>query len=484
MRTRRMNRLGRIERIAGGVSTSSWNPNTQTDKIGYWDLGGGSAYTDTALTTLATAQDDPVRGIKDLWNSNNLIGAGAGTVPTFDKVLYTDGALYTGPASLSSGTYNFTKNPITNFNNQDYTIAMQFACRNYPYGVSFFQITDLGSNNRIISTNTSISGVGNGFIQTFNDSPGTPRFGGPYPLDPSINHVLLFCGQSGQVRIRLDGVDTVVAENNAATNKFFRFMTNTIRANPEMHIRKLATWGHTATASEIASIENTWGQGFTGPVYPDAAPLVAFDGNSLFNGESATAPSTDSPPAVVRAGLSGTKSVPNFAVFGDTIARRAAVAPNGVFKLYRGGRTKNILFFWEITNSLVNAVSAATTLAQLQAYGLAAKAAGYTVVLVDCMDRTDFTAGNRTSMATVNAALAADFVTSTGITNIGAWSGLGTQYADYLVQVSLDTHLGGVAPWVLNSTYWAVDNIHLTTLGYAWVANTYCLPLLSVLGIT
>lgn len=157
----------------------------------------------------------------------------------------------------------------------------------------------------------------------------------------------------------------------------------------------------------------------------------------------------------------------NVAIGGQTMATMIATGPSIVDpKLKRNGAPQ-ITPTWGGTNDLYFGATAATTYSRIAAYCAARKAAGWKVIVLSILPRTNsgtpvtFEADRQT----VNASLLADFPTATGETNI--WTG--ASYADALVNVGADTTIG-LAGQTTNTTYY-LDLVHLTTAGYAIVAS-------------
>lgn len=113
---------------------------------------------------------------------------------------------------------------------------------------------------------------------------------------------------------------------------------------------------------------------------------------------------------------------------------------------------QNVVVFWGNTNDLLNGASLATIKTRCSDYCAARKAVGYTVVAIPMMDRSGFSAGQRTDKDTYNTWLA----------------GLVGTEIDAIV--TLPTQLAGNSPWSTYSTYWGADQTHLSRLGYQALA--------------
>lgn len=207
----------------------------------------------------------------------------------------------------------------------------------------------------------------------------------------------------------------------------------------------------------------------------DLAPAVIFIGNSLTRGQNATTPGTvastgTSYPAYTMKALQpdgatawslgaltgydainlGVSSITGATILQDYSERVAAqVDPR---------RTRNFVCVWEGTNDIFTAaLTSAQTLADLKAMADQVVAAGGTPLMVDVMARGNFSAGQNTTKAAVNAAL----VDPTDLTYY--WP----LHSRALARVSQATNLTNPS----DTTYFAADTVHLTDLGYGEVAK-------------
>lgn len=128
---------------------------------------------------------------------------------------------------------------------------------------------------------------------------------------------------------------------------------------------------------------------------------------------------------------------------------------------------RQVVIAWGGTNDLYFGASAATTYARIVAYATARKAAGWRVILLTILPRSNSgTPGSfETDRQSVNASLLADFSTATA--ESGIWTG--AAYADYLVHVGGDATIGDAGDE--NNTTYYLDKVHLTNAGYAIVAD-------------
>lgn len=156
----------------------------------------------------------------------------------------------------------------------------------------------------------------------------------------------------------------------------------------------------------------------------------------------------------------------NYSVGGQTMATMATDAATQIDPLYYPPQ-RQVVIAWGGTNDLYFGASAATTYARIVAYATARKAAGWRVILLTILPRSNSgtPAGFEVARQAVNASLLADFPAATGEAGITT----GAAYADYLVHVGGDSMIGDAGD-ELNTTYY-LDKVHLTSAGYAIVAD-------------
>lgn len=148
------------------------------------------------------------------------------------------------------------------------------------------------------------------------------------------------------------------------------------------------------------------------------------------------------------------------------MAQMAADATTQIDPLYYPPQ-RQVVIAWAGTNDLYFGASAATTYARIVAYATARKAAGWRVILLTILPRSNSgtPAGFEVARQSVNASLLADFSTATG--ESGIWTG--AAYADYLVHVGGDGTVGDSGDE--NNTTYYLDKVHLTSAGYAIIAD-------------
>lgn len=171
-------------------------------------------------------------------------------------------------------------------------------------------------------------------------------------------------------------------------------------------------------------------------------------------------------PSQVIALLGANWSATNYAVSGQTAAQMQADAASQIDVILSHANNRITLIAWSGTNDLYFGASATTTYDRIKAYAQARKAAGWRVILLSVLPRTNSgtPAGFETDRQAVNASLRADFPTGTAYSSVLT----GASYADYLVDVGNDATIGQ-AGQTTNTTYY-LDLVHLTNAGYAIVA--------------
>jgi lysophospholipase L1-like esterase len=204
---------------------------------------------------------------------------------------------------------------------------------------------------------------------------------------------------------------------------------------------------HTPTqaAQVIAALKSDWS-------IPSRTRQVVCDGDSLTYGYNSTDTfygatllnsypyqmATDHPDWMIF----------NNGISSETLATMNTSAAANVDAFYDATTyPKNHVVLWGGTNDLIAGDSAATLEGRITTYVNARHAAGWKVVIVPILDRTGFTAQNRTDAGTVNT-----------------WIAAGNSGADAVV--TLPSQLAGTSPWTGNPTYWDTDHTHLLVPGY------------------
>lgn len=176
------------------------------------------------------------------------------------------------------------------------------------------------------------------------------------------------------------------------------------------------------------------------------ANLVVFDGNSL------TDSATSTYPAGV-ATLLGTSTIDfsNVGLAGADTNGLITTEAVKVLALYSPFRSRNVLVFWEGTNSIANGQTDSQAYSSLRTYVDAARAKGFKVIVLTVIARTSFTAGMNVYKDAYNATVRANW----------------TSFAEGFVDVAADGRFTNSA----NLTYYNADGTHLTATGYAAIAS-------------
>lgn len=192
--------------------------------------------------------------------------------------------------------------------------------------------------------------------------------------------------------------------------------------------------------------------GFLSP--KDRRLNLVLDGNSLTAGQGSSGAATTY-PAVLRAALGGlgyqTRDVHDSGHGGDTTQQLVDEFASGIAPFFDGLFARNVVVMFEVRNSTTNGQTAAQILASYQAYGAAARAAGFKFV-AGTAPPTDGDAVGQGVAGAANALIRANW----------------PSFADALVDLELRpefTPAGNIA----NATYYS-DGVHLTDAGYAVIA--------------
>lgn len=201
----------------------------------------------------------------------------------------------------------------------------------------------------------------------------------------------------------------------------------------------------------ISYLQDRWGK----IVGNTTSPIICFDGNSISYlpvGSNYTVKVMAKSP--YNSGWLG----PNFASSGKTTVDESAKAYATIVPLYSSKRTNNIAVLWEISNEIAPGGldhDAATALTNYKNWCTTVRSAGYKVVCLTVLPRTDQGAGNATFEArrvTCNTELRDS-------ANVGV-------YWDIVCDVAADGRLSTV-----NATYYDASNVHLNDAGAQVVAD-------------
>lgn len=146
--------------------------------------------------------------------------------------------------------------------------------------------------------------------------------------------------------------------------------------------------------------------------------------------------------------------------------------PNQLFAMFDATElTHSWVVFLGGTNDLHNSVAAATVITRIQTFCAGRKAAGFKVLVMSILPRSD--AGNpggfEAARATVNAALRADFNVATTDARIFK-PAAGITYADGFADIAANNVIGDAGD-ELNTTYYQADQCHMKPAGYTYLAT-------------
>lgn len=181
-------------------------------------------------------------------------------------------------------------------------------------------------------------------------------------------------------------------------------------------------------------------------------------GNSQTSGQGSTggagqdqSPTGNNMPARVWNALAATWDVRIDAYPGRNLTQMTAESPLCADVMGAKAGVRKVALVWETTNTLMANTNAAATLALLQSYCAARRAAGFSVLVGTCLNRGDGYGAFNTDRLAVNASILANF----------------SNYADGVVDFAAITELQTIS----NATYFNVDQIHLTDAGYQKAAD-------------
>jgi len=154
----------------------------------------------------------------------------------------------------------------------------------------------------------------------------------------------------------------------------------------------------------------------------------------------------------------------NLGIGGQTTASMTANAPANVDPRFTN-RNRRVVVLWGGANDLRVGENATTIYNRIKTYCQARKNAGETVIFMSLIPFASDPTIESVRIST-NTILRADFATATAVTRVFT----GASWADYMIDLGNDPNIG-VAGSQLNTTYFQVDQVHLTNAGYAVVAG-------------
>lgn len=156
----------------------------------------------------------------------------------------------------------------------------------------------------------------------------------------------------------------------------------------------------------------------------------------------------------------------NHGITGVTINTMTTNDTTGIDPYYSvSAFANNVAVVWAGTNDIIaDGVDLATLQTRVSTYVAARKTAGWKVVYVLMMDRSGFSAGQRTIKDDFNS-----------------WVSGGGLGANVDAIVSLPSGLSGNSPWSGSPSLWDSDNTHLSRSGYELIAGSIRTSVASVL---
>jgi lysophospholipase L1-like esterase len=186
---------------------------------------------------------------------------------------------------------------------------------------------------------------------------------------------------------------------------------------------------------------------------------IVYDGDSLTAGKDSGTASTNWRPYPTQTyPLLNFKDYVtyNFGVSGQGSTAMSSDAASQIDTLYDSTLRKNVLVAWDITNEIAFGTSAATAYSNFVSYCQARRAAGWKVIVMTVLPRTDtgVDADFETKRTSVNTLIRSN------------WS----SFADSLVDVAADTRIGDAGD-DQDLTYYLDDDVHLNNTGAGVVAS-------------
>lgn len=243
------------------------------------------------------------------------------------------------------------------------------------------------------------------------------------------------------------------------------------RANTSLYLTgdiQFAAMCGALTAAQRWSMQSYLARRFN---LPSQDGIIVFEGDSLTYGQIVAGRTPTPYPDQVISSLTGKYAWDNYGVSGQTVAQMELDHTTQILPNYNASAPKNVCVLWGGTNDMGTAGganSAATTYSRLLDYGGKLRAAGFQVIALTCLPRSDANAP-------------ADFETKRQALNTSIRAGY-TNWADVLCDVAADTRIGDDND-ELDTTYYTTDLVHLNATGYGVVAGLVKTAL-ATLGVT
>lgn len=412
----------------------------------------GTIFQDTAGTITATANGDNVR------RRNSLVGPGYVTSAAGPKLALN--AINGYPAIRYDGTTTagYPSANVSLPDSQSFTFYYSHKCtrRGSPPGFTgngYLEIAGPGG---------AVNYMGILSCAHFSSAGG----GGPGPNNDDNEVVTIISSPTGMI-YRQNGVETwnrgTIISSSAITQiSLGGFFDNGAWPFNGDEYEALLYNGVHGTSS-LNAVESYLMNRYPTPTPSSTLALLVTDGNSLMAGAAATANSVEVPNQILTS-LGATWDRVQWGTGGATTTNLIPRALTVIDPLFSAGHAKNLLVFWEISNDIVqNGLTGVQAYNNVVTYCTARKAAGWKVIVMDCLPRQNMTVTQDGYRVTANSSLATALNGATGNSIVFTPAG-GTTWADALVQVSAIPALSDPT----NMTYYA-DGTHITDAGYALV---------------
>jgi lysophospholipase L1-like esterase len=188
---------------------------------------------------------------------------------------------------------------------------------------------------------------------------------------------------------------------------------------------------------------------------------IVYIGDSMTTGEN----TPTAYPYQLMALLGGDWNWGNYGMSGQTLDNMINRNTTWITPWSNFNPAKNIAVLWGGTNDILFGASAATTYTRLTTYANTLRAAGFTVVVLTMLPRSDatFPVGGEAIRQTYNTSIRNGYAS----------------FADALVDVASDSRIGDIGD-ELDLTYYTSDKVHLNDTGCGVVA-ALVLPVVSAL---
>lgn len=191
-----------------------------------------------------------------------------------------------------------------------------------------------------------------------------------------------------------------------------------------------------------------------------------FDGDSITYGSGLTIPPDKTYPTQVADLMGGGFSSVNMGAPAQTLLWMQQNGRSRIDSLFNNSTGENVVVIFAGTNDYVLGSDNTAVYGLTKDYCQERKAAGWRVVVVGMLPRSNQPASFETYRQAIRTQMLADFAVSAGI-NI--WKGGPAAYADYFIDLGGDATIGQ-AGQSSNTTYY-LDGTHLTNAGCAIVAG-------------